>query len=100
MGQVWPNRKMSPNKVLFIEFANPISVDRALKIRPFINGKKINVKRAGSGTYMYAKSRKNKIRAMPENEVFNIGNGRQGAMFNVPATTYRTYTLSLTIVER
>ena len=76
-GQVWPNRKGVPNKFMFVEFANSISVAKAMKLassgKAISNGKKFNIFRAGSGTYIYVKSRKNKIRSMSETNIFDIG---------------------------
>lgn len=35
-------------------------------------GKKIKIFKAGSGTFVYQKSRKNKIRGMSETNIFNV----------------------------
>lgn len=53
---------------MFVEFANVLSADRALKL----GGKKLKIFKAGSGTFVYQKSRKNKIRGMSETNIFNV----------------------------
>lgn len=61
---------------MFVEFANVLSADRALKLasskKAFVAGKKLKIFKAGSGTFVYQKSRKNKIRGMSETNIFNV----------------------------
>jgi len=58
-GPKWPNRTLEPNKFCMIEFADPTSVERALKIasrkKATINGKNFRIYKGGTGTYIYSK---------------------------------------------
>jgi hypothetical protein len=62
---------------MFVEFANSISVVKAMKLassgKAMVSNRRFNIFRAGSGTYIYVKSRKNKIRDMSETNIFDIG---------------------------
>ena len=79
---------------MFVEFANAISVDRALKLASrglaVVNGKRFKIYKAGSGTYIYVKSRKNKVRSMSETNIFDIGKVAKRQAQNVPGG-YQTY---------
>ena len=75
-GKVWPNRRKSENKFLFVEFGHEKSAVKALKIvgnkQNICQGIHFKIFRAGSSTYVYCKSRKNKALAKSETLVFDV----------------------------
>jgi len=56
-GPKWPNRVKEANKFVMVEFADPTSIERALKIaarkKALIGLKKFRIYKAGTGTYIY-----------------------------------------------
>jgi hypothetical protein len=58
-GKKYPNRTMTPNIFALVEFADPVSVVKALHIASkkwtVLNGIKFRVYRAGAGTFFYVR---------------------------------------------
>ena len=65
-GPKYGNKK-NENKVVFIEFADPKSVEKALiissKNEATIDSKSFNVKRAGTATFVYSKDFKKSVKS-------------------------------------
>jgi len=61
---------------MFVEFANPISVNRALKIasqnKAIVYRKPVMIYKAGTGTFVYCKKRKGKDFGRSKTAVFEI----------------------------
>ena len=62
---------------MFVEFANKISVARALKLSnsglAVVLGIRLKIFRAGSGTYVYSNQKKKKVIGNSRTNVFNVG---------------------------
>lgn len=58
-GPTYPNRTGAPNIFNFVEFADPASLNRALKIassgKAIIKGRVFRIYKAGTGTFIYLK---------------------------------------------
>lgn len=58
-GPKWPNKTAESNTFAVVEFADPNSVERCLKVasrqKSIINLKKFRIYKAGTGTFIYSK---------------------------------------------